>query len=148
MDAAKSDADADAAPKPCARLLDLQGTTRHTERESAEGERGGNPPNRTDGPNNNLELARSGGTHLGETARRCTQRRGVAAAAAEERSGRMAGRRAAWRNEREERRAVAAAAKGWRGARRGGAEAAAAATGGKGEEAIGVGMARGEGGGG
>jgi hypothetical protein len=60
VDAAKSDADADAAPKPCARLLDLQGTTRHTERESAEGERGGNPPNRTDGPNNNLELARSG----------------------------------------------------------------------------------------
>jgi len=74
-----------------------------------------------------------GSTHLGETARRCVQRRVLAATTAEERSGRTG------------RRAAAAAAKGWRGARRGGAEAADAATGGKGAEAIAGGMAAGEG---
>ena len=136
-------ADAAAAPSPCARLLDLRGTRYDTipydttTEESAEGR-----------PGTKLEAARSGGvTHLGETARRCAQRRVLLAATTaeeDERSGRRTGRRgAAGRSESEEERrpAAAAEAKGWRGATRGGAEAADAATGGKGAEAIAGGMA-------
>lgn len=133
-------ANADAAPSPCARLLDLRGT-QYGDEESAEGATRARQQH-----GYKLEPARSEAvTHLGETARRCVQRR-VLDATAEERGGRRTGRRgAAGRNESEERRAAAAAAKGWRGARRGGAEAADAATGGKGAEAMGGGMAAGEG---
>lgn len=122
-----------ASPRPARHAIRYDTTTE----ESAEGR-----------PGTKLEAARSGGvTHLGETARRCAQRRVLLAATTaeeDERSGRRTGRRgAAGRSESEEERrpAAAAEAKGWRGATRGGAEAADAATGGKGAEAIAGGMA-------